>query len=66
MTDAATDEYAGGVILGACPHCGQFCKVPDTYRCRFSTDGEHRFIRAVADSYCQRCQKTVELPVVFE
>ena len=24
------DEYDGGTIDNKCPHCGQFCKVPDT------------------------------------
>lgn len=58
----AEDEYDGGTILNVCPHCGQFCKRPKTYRPRFR-DGE--FVGAFARGYCTRCRKRVDLGVVY-
>ena len=52
-------EYGGGIILKECPVCGQFCKVPKTYRINGLGQDAH------ANSYCKRCQKKVKLAVVF-
>ena len=51
------DEYDGGMIMKECPHCNQFCKVPETYEAEFE---EHNFIGCFADSYCKRCKKNQE------
>ena len=71
-------EYDGGTIDNKCPHCGQFCKVPDTYNVEFhkstvdrlalayfpSLVGD-RYIGCFGDSYCNRCKKPVKLSVEF-
>lgn len=51
-------EWDGGFIHKECPHCGQFCKVPETYSASHKTG-------AWADSYCKRCKKKVKLSVEF-
>lgn len=50
-------EFNGGIIEKECPHCGQFCKVPDTYI------GSYK--GSYANSYCKRCKKEVKLRVIF-
>jgi len=51
------DEFGGGIIEKECPHCGQYCKVPDTYI------GSYK--GSYAKSYCKRCKKEVKLRVIF-
>jgi hypothetical protein len=64
------DEYDGGTIDRQCPHCGQFCKVPEYYRPEFkeylSAYGiDYHFVGCFADSYCNRCKSPVKLGVEF-
>ena len=65
------DEYAGGTILNQCPHCGQFCKIPEYYHATFKPCLEHSghigeiFTGCYAKSYCKRCKKEVLLEVEF-
>lgn len=64
------DEYEGGTINKACPHCGQFCKEPDYYMPKFEPELRHgylmdNFVGCYGESYCKRCKKTVQLSVEF-
>ena len=62
------DEYDGGTIINTCPHCSQFCKIPEFYYVDFTNDSifdGQLFNGCFADSYCKRCKKDVKLPVEF-
>lgn len=49
--------------MRTCPDCGQWCKVPHEYRAQMKNGKQTE--KFVADSYCKRCKKKVELFVEF-
>jgi hypothetical protein len=51
------NEFSGGIIKRECPDCGQFCKIPNTYRASYK--------ESYAVSYCKRCQKEIKLSVEY-
>ena len=70
------EEYDGGTVMNDCPHCGQFCKIPEFYEPYFKQPLDKNspnrgmflgdtFLGCYADSYCKRCGKDVKLPVEF-